>query len=126
MKTLCRFFCEKVQQTFGQNTGKYIPYMHVPLLVFHYMWMHENVGLTFYLYRFPVVIRPPANLIVLVVLLLQPFNERLKILHERLCAHFGLAGYHGQRLGPRLAKAQLHHITANSTGQRGGQRDKDQ
>ena len=72
--------------------------------------------------RFPVVLGPPANIVVLVVLFLQPLNERLEILHERLGSHLGLAGDHGHSLGPGLTEAQLHHITANNnTGQRGGQ-----
>lgn len=68
---------------------------------------------------FPVVVGPPSNIVVLVVFLLQPLNERLEILHERLGAHPGLAGDHGHRLGPRLTEAELHHVAADR-GRAGG------
>lgn len=79
------------------------------------VFQHEYVGRT-WTRRFPVVLRPPANLIVLVVLCLKPVNEGFEILHEWLGTHFGLAGDHGHSLGPGLTEAQLHHITANNTG----------
>lgn len=85
-------------------------------LLFMFLWkyqsmcLHERVGRT---WRFPVVLWPPANIVVLVVLFLQPFNERFEILHERLGTHLGLTGDHGHSLGPGLTEAQLHHITAN-------------
>lgn len=82
------------------------------------MWMDGRLALTFW---FPVVLGPPANILVLVVLCVQPFNERFEILHERLGTHFWLAGDHAHRLGPGLAEAQLHHITAGTT-QRGSER----
>lgn len=85
-----------------------------------YACIHECIGHTG-AWRLPVVLGPPANLLVLVVLLLQPINERSEVLHERLGSHFGLARDHGHSLWPGLAEAKLHHITADdNTGQRGG------
>lgn len=80
-------------------------------------WMFGHTGA----WRLPVVLGPPANLFVVVVLLLQPINKRFEVLHEWLGSHFGLARDHSHSLWPGLAEAQLHHITADvNTGQRGG------
>lgn len=66
--------------------------------------------------RLPVVIGPPADVAVLIVLSLQPFNERFEILHEWLGAHRGLACDHGHGLGPGLAETQLHHVSVGTSG----------
>lgn len=69
--------------------------------------------------RFPVILGPPTNIIVLVVLGLQPVNERFKIVHEGLGAHFGLTGDQGHGFGPRLAVTKRHQIAANSSTSQG-------
>lgn len=118
--------CEKLmhifspgRRTFGLEIGKFIEHKS-PVNRLVYMFLCECAGLT---WRFPVVLRPPANIVVFVVLLLEPLNERLEILHEWLGAHFGLTGNHGHGLRPGFTEAQLHHVPVdNTTGQRGGQR----
>lgn len=72
--------------------------------------MHQCFGLTI-IGRSPVVLRPPKNVIVLSVLLLQPLNERVKIVHQWLGTHFGLAGDHGHSLWPGLTGTQFHYVT---------------
>ncbi len=79
------------------------------------MSMQECVGPT---RRSPVVLRPPENFLILLVLFLQPINERLEIIHEWFSTHFGLAGDHGHGLRPGLTEAQLHHVAAKSSEKR--------
>lgn len=63
--------------------------------------IYEGFGLTI-TRRPPVVLRPPKNIIVVLVLLLQPINKRLKVLHQWLGTHFWLASDHGHSLWPGL------------------------
>src|SRR5436190_22060557 len=51
----------------------------------------------------------PATLLPL-VLLLQPLLQRLEVLEQRAPVHLALPGHHLQRIRPRLAGAQRHHL----------------
>lgn len=59
----------------------------------------------------PVVLWPSQDFTILFVLLLQPLDERLEILHQRLDRHFGLASNQSHGFRPGFTEAHLHHIT---------------
>lgn len=61
--------------------------------------------------RRPIILWPSQDITVLFVLFLQPHNEWLEILHQRLDWHFGLAGNQSHGFGPGFTEAHLHHIT---------------
>lgn len=87
------------------------------------VWTPEGIDHT---WRSPVVLGPPADLVVLPVLLLQPCDERLEVLHERLGAHLGLTRDHGHGFRPRLTVTEPHHIPAGGDSQSRDQEEEDE